>query len=124
MVNEDINFALEQKNFIGKLAINSNSVKGFTWGYFLPKEKFPFLKNLEAIYIDELAVEKNFRRKYIGFKLTDLLIEDAKKFGYKTVTLRTDVNGVAYQFYLNLGFKDMKIRDPKYPERTYLKKKI
>ncbi len=124
MINEDIDYALRQKDFIGKLATNLDSVIGFTWGYCLPKEKFQFLRNLESLYIDELAVEKSFRRRGAGTKLTNMLIKDAKKLGYETVTLRTDVNGVAYLFYLNLGFKDMKIRDPQYPERTYLLKTI
>lgn len=124
MVNEDVNYALKQKDFIGKLALSSNNVKGFTWGYFLPKENFQFLDLKEAVYIDELAVRKDFRKMGIGTRLTDMLISDAKKLGYETVTLRTDISGGAYKFYLDLGFNDIKIRDPKYSERTYMRKTI
>lgn len=76
------------------------------------------------VYIDELGVEKECRNKGIGTRLTGMLINDARKLGYKTVALRTDINGGAYKFYLDLGFKDMNIRDPKYPERTYMRKTI
>lgn len=44
MVNKDIDYALYQKDFIGKLAVNSNIVRGFTWGYSLPKEKISILR--------------------------------------------------------------------------------
>lgn len=124
MVNEDIDYALSQKDFIGKLAVNSNNVKGFTWGYLLPKEKFQFLDLKEAIYIDELAVEKNHRKKGIGSNLTNMLVNDARKLGYKIATLRTDINGGAYKFYLDLGFDDIRVKDPQYPERTYMRKII
>ncbi len=53
-----------------------------------------------------------------------MLVEDAKKLGYEVTTLRTHIKSVAYNFYLKLGFEDLKIRDPKYPERTYMKKEI
>jgi len=125
MVDEDINFALSQKDFIGKLALNSNNVVGFTWGYKLPLEKFPFLKEVvgeDVIYIDELAVKSDFRRRKIGSMLTNMLIEDASRLGYDILTLRTDINGIAYIFYSKLGFEDTSIRDPQYPERTYMKK--
>ena len=124
MVNEDIDYAIKQEDFISKLAVKRNNVKGFTWGYSLPQEKFQFLNLDEAVYIDELAVETEFRKKGIGTRLTEMLISDARKLGYDTVTLRTDINGGAYKFYLDLGFDDMKVRDPNYPERTYMIKTI
>jgi ribosomal protein S18 acetylase RimI-like enzyme len=127
MVDDDISFALDQKDFIGKLALCSNDVVGFTWGYKLPFEKFPFLKGVtrdETIYIDELAVRSDFRRRKIGATLTNLLIENAIGLGYYDLILRTDVNGVAYAFYKSLGFDDTEVRDPTYPERTYMKKSI
>lgn len=124
MANEDIDYALKQKDFISKLAVNTNIVKGFTWGYFLPKEKFQFLNLDEAVYIDELAVKKELRKIGIGTRLTEMLINDARKLGYDTITLRTDINGGAYKFYLDLGFVDIKIKDPKYSQRTYMTKTI
>ena len=124
MVNEDINYAIKQKEFISKLAVKRNNVKGFTWGYSLPQEKFQFLNLDEAVYIDELAVEKELRKRGIGTRLTEMLINDARKLGYDEATLRTDINGGAYKFYLDLGFVDMKIKDPKYPQRTYMIKTI
>jgi len=127
MVNDDLNFALSQKKFIGKLALNSNNIIGFTWGYKVPFEKFPFLKEVvseSTTYIDELAVKSDFRRKKIGSMLTNMLIADALKMGCNIVILRTDINGTAYIFYQRLGFENTEVRDPQYPERTYMKKSI
>jgi ribosomal protein S18 acetylase RimI-like enzyme len=129
MVNEDIDFAIRQKDFIGKLAVllNKYEVVGFTWGYELPIEKFPFLRVVtggKTFYVDELAVRSGFRRRGIGSTLSKMLMKEAEKLGYDTVVLRTDVNAVAYVFYKKLGFEDTNIRDPQYPQRTYMKKRI
>jgi ribosomal protein S18 acetylase RimI-like enzyme len=124
MVNEDIDYAKNQGDFIGKLATNSMNVVGFTWGYRLPLDKFPFLDFKNSIYVDELAVRKDFRKKGIGTRLTEMIIEDARRLGYDNVALRTDVNGSAYLFYTDRNFKDTGIRDPEYPERTYRRRKI
>jgi len=82
------------------------------------------IANEKTFYIDELAVRTDYRRRRIGSILTNLLIEDASKLGYKVITLRTDVRSGAYLFYQKLGFEDTKIRDPSYPERTYMMKRI
>jgi ribosomal protein S18 acetylase RimI-like enzyme len=128
LVNEDINFGLSQKDFVGILAINPNEeVIGFTWGYKLPLEKFPFLKNVveeKTFYIDELGVRADYRKRKIGTLLTNKLTEEVVKLGYETLVLRTDVNSGAYIFYKKLGFEDLNIRDPQYPERTYMKKSL
>jgi len=127
LVNKDINFGLSQKDFVGKLAVDikNNEVVGFTWGYKLPLKEFPFLKDVveeETFYIDELAVRADYRKRKIGTLLTNRLTEEVVKIGYETIVLRTDVNGGAYIFYKKLGFEDLNIRDPQYPERTYMKK--
>ena len=47
LVDEDVKFALSQTDFAGKVATRKTEselfVVGFTWGYQLPKDKFPFL---------------------------------------------------------------------------------
>jgi ribosomal protein S18 acetylase RimI-like enzyme len=137
-VLKDIEYCQKQKNPIflvaeiepktsEKIESWSGRIVGFTWGYELPIQKFPFLSKLvdkKSIYIDELAVKKEYRRKGIGKALTNSLIEDAKNLLYESVVLRTNINSIAYLFYLALGFTDMGIRDPKYSERTYMKKLV
>lgn len=126
-VLEDINFCLRQKDPIILVAERKRKIVGFNWGYRLPLKKFPFLgKKLDkkCFYVDELGVKKEFRRRKIGTRLMQELIKKAKRLFYSSMLLRTDVKGVAYLFYLSLGFKDIEVRDPKYPERTYMKKEI
>ena len=131
LVNEDIKFALSQKDFSGKAALQTDGglyVVGFTWGYQLPKGQFPFLipffDEEETFYIDELGVAKPFRGRGTGSKISQLLEEDVDKFGYPSMTLRTDVGGVAYPFYMNRDYVDIGVRDPKYPQRAYMVKRL
>lgn len=124
---EDIRDGQKQTNPIFLVAENNRSIVGFTWAYKIPIGKFPFLQSVlttSAAYIDELAVRKKFRRKGIASALTNSLIKEADKLGFDEVVLRTDTNGVAYRFYLDLGFEDMNIRGLCYSERTYMKKLI
>lgn len=128
-VRKDIEYGKSQKDFVGYIAVDSNdNVIGFTWGYALPLEKFPFLSNLVRevpyFYVDELAVKRDYRRRGIGRSLTLALLREAKEKDYKYAILRTDVRGGAYKFYEKLGFEDTGKRDPQYPERTYMGRKL
>ena len=40
------------------------------------------------------------------------------------MTLRTDVRGVAYPFYIKRGYVDIDTRDPEYTERAYMVKRL
>ena len=66
-------------------------LSGFTYEYLqthLDKEdeleQFLLKKNRDFIYLDQLAVIKEYRRKGIGKKLIQQLITDSIKEGYKT----------------------------------------
>lgn len=68
------------------LAIIKKEVVGFTWGYGIPKEKFPFLKSFfdyRLFYIDGLAVKKDYRRIGIDSFLLKRLLEKALKEGFQ-----------------------------------------
>lgn len=112
------------------------SVAGFTWGYAVAKNNLRkisggklldgiFSKDSYAYYIDELGVAMRFRRSGVGKKLSEVLLKEAERLGYKKVVLRTDKKAeAAISLYKRLGFKDLSVRDEKYPERTYWIKEL
>lgn len=104
---------------------------GFTWGYQVLKDDMRFIstscdldylfeKRAGIWYIDELAVEYDWRKKGIGIKLTERLISQFKASGAEAVTLRTDEKAVAARgLYQKIGFQEMSVKDGKYSTRTY-----
>ena len=70
-------------------------------------KSFLFFKEEKYGYIGEVWVEEGFRRKGIGRKLVEKIIEWFKSKGIKWI--RTDVlskNKRAFKFYEKLGFKE------------------
>lgn len=106
-------------------------VLGFTWGYPVDLEEMRnisgndyldkcFQTRKRLFYIDELAVDADYRGQKIGSELNRLLIKSAKGQGFKTVVLRTDKKAfAARKLYVKIGFKDLEIEDSAYPNRTY-----
>jgi len=119
-------------------------VIGFSWGYEvnatdlskisgIPESKWKEAIGEEtAFYIDELGVDKNYRRQGVGERLTgELLGETVNDLnslkrgdnpGY--AILRTDVGALAARnLYKKLGFQELNLVDAKYSTRTYWLKK-
>ncbi len=123
---DDLKFCQNQENPIILVALENEKVAGFTWGYKIPFEKFPFLKGLipeNAIYMDEMAVRGDKRMKGIGTMLGKEFLKRTK-----AVVLRTDErNEASMALYKKLGFKPVtdgseNVYDPVYPNRIYLGK--
>lgn len=125
-VLEDIRYAFAQQNTIALIAKLNSETIGFTWGYRLPKEKFPFLDGIDekSIYGDEMAVKKEYRREGVGTKLLKEMWKLSKQMGMKEWVCRTDNNSLVYPLLIELGAKDLLILDPEYPSRTYISKKL
>lgn len=108
------------------------SLVGFTWGYKLSIEKFPFLESKisTASYMDEIAVRGNTRMKGIGYNLGAKYLETAKLQGFAEVVLRTDQrNEASMTLFRKLGFEGIKdgerfVYDPEYKDRIYLRKEL
>ena len=121
-IREDLEFAFSQQNPIVLVAEEKGELVGFTWGYTLPIEKFPFLDGVcreDVIYMDEVAVSGNKRRQGIGTKLVEAFMAQLPD----GCILRTDQRNVASAgLFAKTGFTSTGIYDPKYTERIYLKR--
>lgn len=135
-VVSDLEFALAQPNSIVLVAENYDGLTGFTWGYKIPFEKFPFLKGkipAESSYMDEIAVRGDKRLRGMGTLLGRDYIEAVRKQGLSEVVLRTDERNVSsIALFGKLGFSGIldsenprgKIYDPQFPNRIYLRRKV
>ena len=130
-VLKDIQEQLKKEEAILIAAANKNEVIGFTWGYCVDKKGINALSSnnlLEHLfdsarlvfYIDEIGVEQKHRKSGIGGKITKDIISQTSKKGINCWCLRTHIEAKpAHRLYGHLGFKDLKIKDGKYPDRTY-----
>lgn len=126
-VREDLKLAFSQEKPIALVAEN-REITGFTWGYKLPLEKFPWLKRIvseNTSYMDEIAVRKDKRQRGTGTFLGRKFMESAKSQGFLEVVLRTDVfNQASIALFKKLGFESTGICDPKYKSRIYLTRSL
>jgi ribosomal protein S18 acetylase RimI-like enzyme len=113
------------------LALENQKVVGFTHGYSVSCQEMRevagngllnklFKHTNRVYYIDELGVAKEYRGRHISIDLTNSLIQAVKCHGITCITLRTDMQAMAARnLYQKLGFKELKVCDAKYPNRTY-----
>jgi ribosomal protein S18 acetylase RimI-like enzyme len=127
-VREDLEFALSQMDNIVLVAEAGKGLAGFSGGYRLPIEKFPWLSEdstLEASYMDEIAISGSNRRKNVGSLLGEEYLRVAREQGMKRVTLRTDIwNTASMALFRKLGFENTGVFDPKYKDRIYLSRTL
>ena len=87
------------------VAVDENdSVMGYA---FCIKKEQPFSTNMvpfDSLFIDDLCVDQNIRRKHVGQKLCEHVKEEAKKMGCYEVTLNVwEGNDTARRFYEKMG---------------------
>ncbi|MBQ1897537.1 MAG: GNAT family N-acetyltransferase, partial [Ruminococcus sp.] len=69
-----------------------------------------------VLYIDDLCVDEQYRRRHIGKKLYDYVLDTARENGCDSVTLNVwSVNPSAEQFYRKMGMQ---------PLKTYMETKL
>jgi len=126
-VGQDLDYALSQESPIVLVAKNSELV-GFTWGYRLKLENFNWLTGRvsdNTAYMDEIAVKTGSRLKGVGTLLGNRFLDLAAKQGLSEVVLRTDErNDASMALFRKLGFRQLGVRDPRYPERIYLGREV
>lgn len=132
-IKDDLDYAMSQNNTIALVLESNNEVLGFTWGYDLPLEKFPFLegKVKNASYMDEIAVRPDARNRGIGYLLGGNFLELAKELGSSQIVLRTDErNEASMNLFRSLRFSPIpdpdnprgNVYDPEFENRIYLKR--
>ena len=74
---------------------------------FCIKKEQPFSTNMvpfDSLFIDDLCVDQNIRRKHVGQKIFEHVKEEAKKMGCYEVTLNVwEGNDTARRFYEKMG---------------------
>ena len=76
--------------------------------YQLTKENEQLYKR-KVLYIDDLCVDEQYRRKHIGKKLYEFVLDVARENGCDSVTLNVwSVNPSAEQFYQKMGMQPLK----------------
>lgn len=74
------------------------------------------LTPVKELYIDDLCVDEQYRRRHIGKKLYDYVLDTARENGCDSVTLNVwSVNPSAEQFYRKMGMQ---------PLKTYMETKL
>lgn len=127
-IENDLNFALAQSSSIILVAESAGVLTGFSWGYQISFEKFPFLSGKiseNSSYVDEVAVRGESRRMGIGSLLVAEYMSRAKIQGISTVCLRTDERNVASMgLFRMMGFRSLNVYDQEFEKRIYLTKDI
>ncbi len=129
-VLKSIEYCLNQKNPIFLVAEleYTNDLAGFMWAYELNLDKFPLLNGLvkpdEAIYGNELAVDRNLRGNGIGSNLEGVSCEIANRLGYKYFVGKTDMESKMFPLFGKLGYANTGIANPAYPTRFYFIKNL
>lgn len=127
-VIEDLELAFSQEIPIVLVAETQGRLTGFTWGYKIPLEEFPFLKGKvseQTSYMDEIAVRGGERRRGVGQILGKTYIEKVISQGIEQVILRTDIwNTASMALFRKLGFRNTQVFDPEYGDRIYLIKSV
>ncbi|MGV8141755.1 MAG: GNAT family N-acetyltransferase [Candidatus Woesearchaeota archaeon] len=132
-IQKDLEFAQTQKSPIILVAEDGNRLSGFTWGYRLPIEKFPFLQGNvrnNSNYMDEMAVRGDTRTKGLGTMLGTEYISECRAQGIEQIVLRTDErNAASMALFSKLGFRPLTANgsttyDPEYPQRIYLSMEV
>lgn len=127
-VKQDLEYAMSQRNPLVLVATRRDAFLGFAWGYELPIEKFPFLQgivNEKSMYIDDIAVDPNFRAQRVGRKLTLNFLYSSIDAEFDQVVLRTDeTNKASMALFTSVGFSNLGVYDPQFPTRIYLKREL
>ncbi|WP_310753067.1 GNAT family N-acetyltransferase [Ruminococcus sp.] len=84
-------------------------VMGYAFCIYQITEENDQLYERKALYIDDLCVDKPYRRKHIGQKLYEYVLETARENGCDSVTLNVwRVNPSAERFYQKMGMQPLK----------------
>ena len=126
-VIKDLDYALCQRNPLVLVALVGGELVGFTWGYSVPFEEFPFLRGnvgQNTVYMDEIAVDPTARRMGVGRRLCNTFTQ-ISAVAFEEIVLRTDESNFAsMSLFASLEFSMIGKIDERYPSRPYLKKEL
>ena len=89
---------------------DDNGVKGYAFTIFKKHINNPILTDIKTLYIDDLCVDKEYRKNHIGESLYKYVLDFAKKNNCYNVTLNVWYdNKNALAFYEKMGLSKLKI---------------
>ena len=84
-------------------------VMGYAFCIYQVTEETEQVYRRKVLYIDDLCVDEPYRRKHIGKKLFDFVVDTAEKNDCCSVTLNVwSVNPAAAEFYRQMGMQPLK----------------
>ncbi len=97
---------LELPNAYAVVARIDGEVVGFAVGVMRGAPESMFAKETKYLYLDRIAVDPAFRRKGIGRRLVQALLDHARQAGLSQVVLDTwEFNDEARSFFESMGFE-------------------
>lgn len=107
---EDLEKVLSNVSTPVWVAEENDFIIGYLFGIYEEVKDHQSLVNRKTLYIDDLCVDMNHRKKGVGKGLYNYVKEVAKANGCYDVTLNVwNLNPGAISFYEKLGLKPMKI---------------
>ena len=96
---------MEESSFVNVYE-EDNNIVGIIMAEKQNSKPLPIAKERTTYFINDIVVDKNYRRKKIAKKLYDLLLEQAKKEKVNSIELNVwAFNEDAIKFYESLGMK-------------------
>ncbi len=109
---EQLKNILADENTPVFVAVNSNN-EVIAYAFCIIKQVINdnILKEVKTLYIDDLCVDENYRKKHIGTTLFEYVLNFAKEINCYNVTLNVwNLNQDALAFYQHLDMKPLKIQ--------------
>lgn len=90
-------------------AEDNDKIEGYAFCIFQEHTNDNILTDIKTLYIDDLCVDEASRKKHIGSKLYNYVVDFAKESGCYNVTLNVwSLNEGAMKFYEKCGMKPQK----------------
>ncbi len=100
----------DKKNFI-LIAYRNDSPMGYLYATVKPRKSSPLYLKPKTIYINQICVTEQFRKKGIAKKMLDQVIETAKRKKINKIQLDTwDLNESAQKSFKKLGFEIFNVK--------------
>ena len=103
---------LKNENNINLVYEENNTIKGLLLAEKKENNKISITRERKIYFINDIVIDKKYRRQGIGKKLYNYLLELSKKEGLDAVELNVwPFNKIALKFYSSLGMsvKNMKL---------------
>ncbi len=108
--NEELKVIIANSQTPVFVCVEDDNVLGHAFCVFKQEIGNSVLTDIKTLYIDDICVDENNRRRNVGRMLYDYVYEFAKENGFYNITLNVwTCNPGAMKFYETMGFLPQKI---------------